>query len=230
MSTEEVTRWWRTTNTGKDWVKPCSEPTGQGDTHSGRISLCSAKMHNSVPKAAGFGGKKDTTREMPPRGSASLGGTGALRKFVYRSGREERVQTIRQFMYNWKTAIYSSKGVDNIQQTKSHKQLQRKISVSYGKTVSYQDTRVRASWCLPKQLLRWHQTSKLLFIWHYLPCLWRYFVNKSYLITPQQATAPHSIMSCPPQGTPHHTQLIPLPPSWHLMHLGGGWTSTPSCL
>lgn len=174
-------------------------------THSGRISLCSATMHNSVLKAAGLEeGRKGVRKaqlqrchqEDPPK-PGGLGGIGALS-----SGREEEVEIIRQFMCNWNTAIYSSKGVGNIQQMKSHKQLQRKISLSYGKALSCQDTRVRASWCLPKQLLHWHQTSKLLFIWHYLPCLWRYFVNKSSLITPQQATAPHSVMSCPPQGTP----------------------------
>lgn len=37
---------------------------------------------------------RGTTGEMPPRGSAGLGGTGALRKFVYSSGREEEVETI----------------------------------------------------------------------------------------------------------------------------------------
>lgn len=72
-------------------------------THSGRISLCSATMHNSVLKAAGLEeGRKGVRKaqlqrchqEDPPK-PGGLGGIGALS-----SGREEEVEIIRQFMCN----------------------------------------------------------------------------------------------------------------------------------
>lgn len=47
-----------------------------------------------MPKLRARQGERGITGEVPPRGSAGLGGTGALRKFVYSSGREEEVETI----------------------------------------------------------------------------------------------------------------------------------------
>lgn len=47
-----------------------------------------------MPRLWAHQGERGTTEEVPPRGSAGLGGAGALGKFAYNSGREKEVETI----------------------------------------------------------------------------------------------------------------------------------------